>query len=193
MQKHIELYKRQVPYTLRVSRRARRLRLCVYCDGALVVTTPRNLHISAIEGFIIRKSKWVLDKIDHFRSFSGSFVRAQRRTNTKAEFLEHKHRALSLVQERVAKYNEIYKFKFNKINIRNQKTRWGSCSHRGNLSFNYKIALLPERLADYIVVHELCHLGEFNHSKNFWSLVARVFPDYPDIKRELKQSGLRLS
>ncbi|MCU0660293.1 MAG: M48 family metallopeptidase [Candidatus Pacebacteria bacterium] len=91
----------------------------------------------------------------------------------------------------MAKFNKVYKFKFNKVSIKNQKTRWGSCSKRGNLNFNYKIALLPEKLAEYVVVHELCHLGQFNHSQKFWNLVAKTMPDYLDIKEELKRSGLR--
>ena len=187
MKKHIELHKRKVPYTLKVSRRAKRLRLSVYCDGAFVVTTPRNLQSNVIERFIIKKSQWVLDKIDYFSGFANSF----KVKDTKADFLKHKEMAQKLAEIKVAKFNKIYKFGFNKINIKNQKTRWGSCSKKGNLNFNYKIALLPERLAEYIVVHELCHLGEFNHSRKFWNLVAKTMPDYLGIRDELKKSGLR--
>lgn len=187
MKKHIELHKRKVPYTLKVSSRAKRLRLAVYCDGAFVVTAPRYLPSNLIEKFIIRKSQWVVDKIDYFSTFSKSL----KTKNTKADFLKYKDQALTLAEERIAKYNKIYKFEFNKINIKNQKTRWGSCSRKGNLNFNYKIALLPQRLADYIIVHELCHLGQFNHSQKFWNLVAKGIPDYLEIKQELKKSGLR--
>ncbi|PIP23438.1 MAG: hypothetical protein COX90_01110 [Candidatus Nealsonbacteria bacterium CG_4_10_14_0_2_um_filter_38_17] len=70
--------------------------------------------------------------------------------------------------------------------MKNQKTRWGSCFKKGNPNFNYKIALLSQRLADYIVVHELCHLGELNHSQKSWNLVAKAVPDYPEIRDELK-------
>lgn len=187
MKKHIELHKRQVPYTLKVSKRAKRLRLAVYCDGAFVVTAPRYLQVNIIEKFIIKKSQWVIDKIDYFSSFAQSL----KIRNTKAEFHKHREQALEIAEKRTAKFNKIYKFEFNKINIKNQKTRWGSCSKKGNLNFNYKIALLPERLADYIIVHELCHLGQFNHSQKFWNLVAQGIPDYLEIKQELKKSGLR--
>jgi len=142
MKKNIELHKRNVPYTLKISSRAKRLRLAVYCDGVFVVTAPRNLQSNVIEQFIIRKSQWIIDKIDYFKTFSKSL----KTTNTKAEFLKHKEKAQILAEEKVAKFNKIYKFKFNKINIKNQKTRWGSCSKKGNLNFNYKIALLPERI-----------------------------------------------
>ena len=97
-------------------------------------------------------------------------------------------KALELAQERVAHFNKAFNFRFNNINIKNQKTRWGSCSRKGNLNFNYKIALLPQRLSDYIIVHELCHLGQFNHSQKFWNLVARAMPDYLDIRKELREN-----
>jgi len=85
-------------------------------------------------------------------------------------------------------FNAMYGLRCNRITIRNQKTRWGSCSRKGNLNFNYKIALLPQRLADYIIVHELCHLGEFNHSRKFWALVAQTMPDHVDLRKELKKN-----
>lgn len=187
MRKHIELHKRKVPYTLKVSKRAKRLRLAVYCDGAFVVTAPKHLELNVVEKFIIKKSQWVLDKLDYFSGFANSF----KVKNTKAEYLKYRDVAQDLAEKKIAKFNKVYKFKFNKVNIKNQKTRWGSCSKKGNLNFNYKIALLPEKLAEYVVVHELCHLGQFNHSQKFWNLVAKTMPDYLEIKEDLKRSGLR--
>lgn len=87
-------------------------------------------------------------------------------------------------------FNRNYKYSWNKISIREQKTRWGSCSQKKNLNFNSKIALLPEKLAEYIVVHELCHLGEFNHSKRFWNLVEKILPDYKQRRSDLKTEGI---
>ena len=83
-------------------------------------------------------------------------------------------------------FNKFYSYKWNRIFIKNQKTRWGSCSKRGNLNFNYRIALLPPEAADYIIVHELCHLKEFNHSRNFWKLVEQQIPNYKILHKALK-------
>jgi len=184
MEKQIELNKREVLYTLKVSSRARGLRLSIYRGGAFVVTAPRYISINSIEQFIIRKSEWVIDKIDYLSKFPKS-LKTERASNSKVEYKKYKAEALRLAEIKIAKYNAIYGFKFNKISIKNQKTRWGSCSKKGNLNFSYKIALLSERQADYIIVHELCHLGEFNHSRKFWDLVSKTMPDYLEIRREL--------
>lgn len=105
-------------------------------------------------------------------------------------YFKHKDQALRLVKERVAYYNKIYKFSFSKISIRNQKTRWGSCSKKKNLSLNYKLLFLPKTFQDYIIVHEICHLKEFNHSRLFWFLVQKTLPDYLEIKKGLKKHKL---
>ena len=181
MTQTIELHQRKVQYTLRVSRRARRLRLAIYCDGNFVVTAPQNISENFIEQFIIRKSEWIINKLEYFKSIPGQVLPK----STKKDYLAYKDQALALARERIEFFNQAADFKFNKINIKNQKTRWGSCSKKGNLNFNYKIALLPERLANYIIVHELCHLKEFNHSRKFWNLVASIIPDHLSIRHEL--------
>jgi len=183
MKKQIELKKRKVEYTLKVSKRARRMRLAIYCDGNFVVTVPRGIGENLVEQFITRKSQWVIDKLDYFKRFpAGIFLK-----RTKRYSLGRKREAFELVEKRVEHFNQMYGFRFNKITIRNQKTRWGSCSKKGNLNFNYKIASLPQKIADYIIVHELCHLGEFNHSQKFWNLVARAVPDYLEIRNEIRK------
>lgn len=103
-----------------------------------------------------------------------------------ANYLKHKEEARFFISERLECYSQAYGFKFNRVSIRNQRTRWGSCSRKGNLNFNYKILFLPKRTANYIIVHELCHLKELNHSREFWNLVAQAMPDYLEIKRELR-------
>ena len=141
-----------------------------------------------IERFLLQKSEWILKKMNHRE---GHPPIANDTKKSKAHFLKHKQTALELAQKKVVSFNQFYQFTFKKITIKNQKTRWGSCSKKGNLNFNYKIALLPEKLSDYIIVHELCHLGAFNHSKKFWNLVARMIPNYKELRRELKKTPLR--
>lgn len=99
---------------------------------------------------------------------------------------QHKPLAEKLIRERLFYWSNLLNLPVKKVAIRNQKTRWGSCSSRGNLNFNYKIIFLPVCLMDYIIVHELCHLKELNHSKKFWQLVEKQIPNYRDLIRDLK-------
>src|SRR3989338_7663039 len=98
------------------------------------------------------------------------------------DYLKYKELARALVKQKLAQYNQVYGFKINRVAIKNHKSRWGSASKKGNLNFNYRLVLLPEALADYVIVHELCHLKEFNHSKSFWGLVEKTIPNYKVIK-----------
>lgn len=106
-------------------------------------------------------------------------------------YLKHKEVARKIVHNRIAHFAPVYGLTVGRVAIRDQKSRWGSCSRKGNLNFNYRIALLPSHLVDYIVVHELCHLKEFNHSEHFWNHVARTIPDYLACRKELHQISLR--
>jgi len=113
---------------------------------------------------------------------------------TRWDYKKYKEHARALAHARVAHFNSFYNFTVGRISIRNTRTRWGSCSKKGNLNFNYKILFLPQHMTDYIIVHELCHLKEFNHSQNFWDLVAKIVPEHKAVRRELrKQVVLKLS
>ncbi len=107
------------------------------------------------------------------------------------KYLEHKEAARSLVLSRLEHFNQHYKLTFGRVSIRNQKSRWGSCSSKGNLNFNYKLALLPSHLSDYVIVHELCHRKQFNHSQKFWDLVGETLPNYIELKTELSHHHYR--
>lgn len=100
--------------------------------------------------------------------------------------MKHREAAREFIHARLAYWNQFYGFKYNRVSIKNTKSRWGSCSRKGNLNFNYKLALIPAHLADYVIVHELCHLGEFNHGPKFWKLVEKAMPDYKERRRALK-------
>ena len=106
------------------------------------------------------------------------------------DYLKYKEHARALVKQRLAQYNQVYWFKINRVAIKNTKSRWGSASKKGNLNFNYRLVLLPQALADYVIVHELCHLGEFNHSKRFWGLVAQTIPNYIAMRKAFKSIRL---
>ncbi len=99
---------------------------------------------------------------------------------------EHKEHARALVHEKLAHWNQYYNCTYNRVAIKNLRSRWGSCSSKQNLNFNYRIVFLPEALIDYIIVHELCHLIEFNHSSTFWEHVARTIPDHYELKSALR-------
>lgn len=97
----------------------------------------------------------------------------------------HKEKARVRIHERLRHWSEVYALSYGRVAIRDQRTRWGSCSTKRNLNFNYKLVFLPEALIDYVIVHELCHLIEFNHSAAFWDHVARALPDYRERKKML--------
>ena len=179
----IKVQNKEINYNLKRSRRARKVRLTVYCDGSMTATVPQRYPAGALEDFIIEKAGWIFKKINYFENYEGrEFWK-----NNPGDFEKYRKEARVLAEEKVRHFSQVYGFNYGKISIRNQKTRWGSCSRRGNLSFNYKIVLLPEHLADYIIVHEICHLGQFNHSASFWNLVAKTVPDYKVLRREVRK------
>lgn len=107
-------------------------------------------------------------------------------TTEKKHYELHKEAARELCHVRLAHFNEYYNFEYKRVAIRNTRSRWGSCSSKKNLNFNYRIMLLPPELQDYLIVHELCHLEEMNHGPQFWSLVAEQVPDYKERIKSLR-------
>ena len=192
MQKYLSLPTKTIPYTLRRSSRARRMRLAVYGDGTVVLTSPIDMAERFAENFIREKAFWLVSKLELFRrrrerrASQGASSLPRLPRTTRADYIKNKASARALVEQKLTHFNEIYQYEYRKASIRNQKTCWGSCSRKGNLNFNWKLLLLPEHMQDYIVIHELCHLAEFNHSPRFWSLVARTVPDYALIRKALR-------
>lgn len=144
------------------------------------MTLPVYVSFKKAKEFLLANLTWLEKKIREEIPFSDS----------KEEYKKFKTGARRIITERVGEMNRFYNFSFQKISIRNQSSRWGSCSSSGTLSFNYKIALLPRKYTDYIIVHELCHLKEMNHSSQFWKLVEQKIPNYKEIRRELKKMAI---
>lgn len=109
--------------------------------------------------------------------------------------LEHwlRRTARRVILERIEVLNEQLKLPYNRVSIKDQKTRWGSCSRKRNLNFNWRLVMAPLPVIDYVVVHELLHLVELNHSKRFWSLVEGVCPNYRALRVWLKENGAALN
>jgi len=191
MEHFIALAQKNIAYTLRLSTRAKRIRFTVAPGGGFSVTAPKTVPLSLIEQMLRKRAEWILEQIERLSTFAATKPRLSAEER-KALYKTHRAAALALAECRAQYLNQHYRFSYQKISIRDQKTRWGSCSKKGNLSFSYKIALLPEHLADYIIVHELCHLGSFDHSKNFWELVAKTVPNHKILRKELRHHVLAM-
>ncbi len=172
----------EVKYNLKRSKRAKRMRIAVFCDGRVDVTVPIFIKDNIVDEFITQKKNWILDKVNNFLQYPQKMVVVR----TKRDFKKYKDEVLNLVINRLKHFNQFYNYKYNRVSVKNQKSRWGSCSRKGNLNFNYKILFLSEEARDYIIVHELCHIEEFNHSKNFWDLVEKTIPNLIEIRKSLK-------
>ena len=170
-----------IEYHVRRRRGARNLRLTVNCDASVVITVPWFVRVRDAENFIAQKAQWVLGRVAFFKTHTKQWCCGGSTDNYK----ENKQAALDLIIKKVEELNARYNFKYGTVSVRNQKTRWGSCSRKGNLHFNYRLLFLDKELVEYVVVHELCHLAQLNHSARFWALVEKTIPDYKARRREL--------
>lgn len=177
-----------INYTLRHSARARHLRITINCDATVVVTTPFNFSTQKLEHFLHEKRNWILKKVEYFRRVGEG---VQMLPRGKRSYKEYKEQARLFVHQKLAELNAHYNFSFSRVTVKNHSTRWGSCSRQKNLNFNYRILFLPMELAEYVIVHELCHLGEMNHSKKFWALVTHAIPDFKQRRKQLRLMRIR--
>lgn len=170
----------EITYIIKKHKKSKAIRLTLSNDGHIAVTIPSWASFSLGERFLKEKIVW-LEK--EFKKRQKNGIIPKRSEN---DYNRVKYRALKLVKERLKYFNQFYGVDYKKVSIRNPRTRWGSCSAKGNLNYSYRLIFLPENYRDYIIVHELCHLKEFNHSKNFWDLVKIAIPHYKKITNELK-------
>ena len=154
-------------------------------DGEIIVRAPKGMRMEEIRQFVESKASWINKHLSNRTDQN-----QQKFTDRELKALREKARAL--VTDRVQYYAPLIGVTYNQIAIRVQHTRWGSCSSKGNLNFNCLLALVPIEVLDYVVVHELCHRKELNHSDRFWNEVANILPDYKCRKKWLKDNGSNL-
>ncbi len=177
MQNIIKIDDKNISYTLKRRKYQRQINFIVHQDGSLIVTAPKMCRQVFIEKEIIKHSQWITKQIGD---------KNNNITIDKSVINYMKKTLKPIVEAKLLQFNSYYNFKYKRVSIRHQATRWGSCSSKGNLNFNCKMMCLPDELRDYIVVHELCHLQEMNHSKRFWTLVKKTVPNYKELRAQLK-------
>ena len=180
------------PEIIRSSRKT--LGLEVTSEGMIRIRAPYGVSEDVILRFLESKSAWIQKSLAKVRARQEKLKEeeAQYGKLTEAELKVLKMQAEEVFPARAAFYAGKMGISYGRITIRRQKTRWGSCSQSGNLNFNCLLMLAPPGVVDYVVVHELCHRIEMNHSPRFWELVGEVYPDYDRWKRWLKENGGRL-
>jgi predicted metal-dependent hydrolase len=122
-----------------------------------------------------------------FHLYTGRMIQLPRMRRGTKPYREAVARTRALVHARLEYHSKNYTTIYSSVSIRKQKTRWGSCSAKGNLNFNYRLGFLPFELMDYIIVHELCHIREHNHSPAFWTLVGHTYPNHRTLRTELRK------
>jgi predicted metal-dependent hydrolase len=172
-------------YTIHSSSRARAIRITVAPGGVVRVVKPARASLALVTDFIQKKREWLGRAIERMRSIKPQLAPALQRR----EYRERKEEARAFVERRLVELNRAYGFTYRAVHIRNQKTRWGSCSRSGTLSFHYAVLKLPAVLQDYLLTHELCHLAQLNHGKQFWALIERTLPEYRALRRALRLHG----
>lgn len=162
----------------------RSISIQVKSDGRVIVRAPWFATNRQIDKFVNSKGEWVNRHLVKQRERSLAYKGV-----SDQELKELYKKAKQIIPERVAYYAPLVGVDYGRITIRNQKTRWGSCSSKGNLNFNVRLMLTPIEVIDSVVVHELCHRIEMNHSERFYREVYRVYPDYDKWHRWLKKNG----
>src|SRR5687768_3943280 len=159
-----------IPYELKRRRGQRTIRVSVHPGGRVLVTTGLMMTKGEIERYLMRKHEWISQAVAKMSSWKPGLL-AKRDPE---DYRANKKAALRMFEERIRHFNEVYQHRVAGISAKNHRHLWGSCSRQGRLNFNYKLIHLPQELADYVIVHELCHLAVFNHSKKFWAEVERT-------------------
>lgn len=162
----------------------------VNSDLSITVRAPRHAKQKDLERILEEKEDWICKSIEKVKANKEKYEGIEKLTSAEVQALADK--ALDVIPKRVEHFAKIVGVTYGRITIRNQKTRWGSCSSKGNLNFNCLLMLAPPEILDYVVIHELCHRKQMNHSKAFWAEVEKVMPEYKNAVRWLKEEGSRI-
>ena len=164
----------------------------VNSDLSVTVRAPRSVSEKDIEEILKKKEAWISKHIEKIKEIKERFEAEPTEKLTREKVIALAEEALKVIPERVEYFAKVIGVTYGKITIRNQKTRWGSCSSKGNLNFNCLLMLAPPEVLDYVVVHELCHRKQMNHSKAFWLEVEKVLPNYKEVRKWLKEEGSQM-
>ena len=156
-------------------------------SGTLTIRAPKGMPRRNINVFLESKRGWIENHLSKMQEHQETFEHVQ--VLTMEEIHELADKAKVVILERVKKYAPIVGVDYGRITIRNQRSRWGSCTSKGNLNFNCLLMLFSDEVIDYVVVHELCHRKHMNHSAAFYAEVERVFPEYRKCQKWLKDNG----
>ena len=182
-----------IPVTLVRSRR-KTWSISIETDLTILMKVPLSVSDNRARQILSSKESWIIKKYTELKKARENMP-VSSLTPLQKKALEQRYRqaAKEYFPSRVAYYEQIIGVTHASIRIRDQKTRWGSCSSKGNLNFNWRLMLAPPRVLDYVVVHERCHRKEMNHSKAFWDAVETVRPDYVQLRKWLKDNGGKLT
>lgn len=155
--------------------------------SGIIVRAPRRMSSQEISAFVLKKKAWIEKHWSQMQERQQ--MREQQGAYTTEELKALAEKALVVIPEKVRHYAPLVGVDYGRITIRSQRTRWGSCSGKGNLNFNCLLMLLPDDVIDSVVVHELCHRKHMNHSPQFYAEVERVFPEYKRCNQWLNENG----
>ncbi|MDE6882701.1 MAG: M48 family metallopeptidase [Lachnospiraceae bacterium] len=182
----------ELSYTLVRSKR-KSYAISISPDGRITVRVPLHASNQEVRQILTKKQHWIITKYLELQEKQADrpvsdLTDVQRSALTQ----RYINAAKEYFPKRTAYFHQFTGGTYKRITIRDQKTRWGSCSAKGTLSFNWRLMLAPPAILDYVVVHELCHLTHMNHSAAFWQAVESVYPDYRSARQWLKEHGQEL-
>lgn len=167
------------------------LAIQITADGRVRVRAPQQMPRSVIETFLTEKEPWILKHLQKKQDAAANGMFGHQPLSD-ADRHHYREIARDIFTQKTAYYAQIMHVTYGRISIREQKTRWGSCSGEGNLNFNWRLIFAPEEVLDYIVVHELAHRKEMNHSPAFYEIVRQILPGYKKQQKWLRENGQKL-